>query len=878
MRCLPDPHAVVRTVAQAAFLVTTVLAACGQGWADVESVGNLGEVDRLVVRGTLQIDPEQLRQPLVQDTDLVWLARPHASREAFISAVVRKARLTLERAGFAEATVQAAVESSAGVERLVLDVVEGLRFEAGAIEVTGLPDETVARLSEFLSTGQPSRTAVPSAVERTDVRPVQLDQPVWRPNGPAPCDAVTLHQIRVAVAQFLRDEGYLSIPLPLPERRTATRSTRSRPADGPGSRRGAFEVSLKTNDDTVRLLVAVNELPPKAVLQRIELPPACRTTQRELIAYLGMKLGEPVTDRDRLAWRERLRRSGRFLKHDVEFRSDPTDPAAAVARFSLEEYPPATPLSQPLSRAEATMLRFHDWLEEAIGRGDDLVVDVERPADGDAAGGPASASLIVAPSAGLLLTAFPGSDQACGLSVSGTSASLLPAGGTGRLEVPLPSHCRLTITVGLSLMRDASASKGQPHFKHTLSAACGLACGPLSGPPSGHGSCGPDGDRGPKSSGLAIGIAIEPVACLAFVHQGSPQVRFEENTLVVDVGGATSRFDATSGMPLGMSIADCSLSLVNRRAAIGSAVEPLRAASGPNRFRSDAPVASAVAFLLSAEVAVACRHIADAAGLHGDTRAAWEKQLERAVSMVRCCRDDGGLARGDALLTQSSAGVAAGIELEPLEIPVEDEPTSAAAAKKAVTRHVAAVVWRLTEEHCGRNSWPAALVRAAACGLVGDPAMLDEMAEFMGEDAYGPLAHVTASSLVTVPLVAASLARRGQERLSTVAFHTDCRPLFTALLPLGVDRCCVSLARSVDDNTAREIGRVACGDPDLLLPLVHSLRACDSYDTAVDGLQNSLDAWWDEALRKVVAARLHAVASPRTAAVPATQDEQPQKK
>ena len=80
-------------------------------------------------------------------------------------------------------------------------------------------------------------------------------------------------------------------------------------------------------------------------------------------------------------------------------------------------------------------------------------------------------------------------------------------------------------------------------------------------------------------------------------------------------------------------------------------MEPLRAASGPNQFRSDAPIASAVACLLLAEVAVACRHNADAAGLHGDTRAGWEKQLERAVAMVRCCRDDGGLACGDALLT-----------------------------------------------------------------------------------------------------------------------------------------------------------------------------------------------------------------------------------
>jgi hypothetical protein len=216
--------------------------------------------------------------------------------------------------------------------------------------------------------------------------------------------------------------------------------------------------------------------------------------------------------------------------------------------------------------------------------------------------------------------------------------------------------------------------------------------------------------------------------------------------------------------------------------------------------------------------------------------------------------------------------------LEPLLIPRDDEPTTPAAAQKALTRQVAAVVWRLTEEHCGRTSWPAALVRAGACGLVGDPAMLDEMAEFMAADDNGPLAYVSASSLVTVPLVAASLARRGQDRLSTVAFHTDCHPLLAAFGPYGLDDCCVSLLRSVDDDAVREIGRAACGNPDLLLPLVHSLKAHDRHEDAVAGLQDALDVWWDGALRPMVAAKLDAIASLRTATAPSHADEQPLKK
>jgi hypothetical protein len=570
-----------------------------------------------------------------------------------------------------------------------------------------------------------------------------------------------------------------------------------------------------------------------------------------------------VNDHDRLAWREQLRRSGRFLRHEIEFRGDPTDPGAAVALFSLEEYPAATPLSQPLSREEATMLRFRDWIEEAICRGDDLSIDVVRPT-GDAAGAPASARLLLSPKDGLLLEALPDGDRACGLAVSHTDVSLLPAGGGGRLEISLPSRCWLTANVGLSLAREKAVGKEPPKFKRDLSIGCSV--GNVT-----------DG----KPAGVSLAMRVEPVACLSFVHENSPQVRFEDGTLVIEAAGATSRFDEESGRPLGLAVAGCEVSLQARPGAVDAAVEDLRSAAGPNMLRSEAPVASAVEFLLSGDVAADCSRIADAAGFVGDARSVWESRVGKVIDLVQRCRDDGGLERCDRLLatasTDDGAGGDSGVPSEPLDIPHEDDATSSAAAQKAIIRHAAAVVWRLTEEHCGRDSWPAALVRAGGCALVGDPALLDEMADFMTSEEHGPLAHVSASSLATVPFVAASLARRGQERLSTIAFHTDCHPLLAAVVPYGLDVCCVSLARSLDDAAAREIGRAAFGDPEILLPLVHSLKAHENHDDAVAGLQTALDSWWDESLRAVVAAKLDAIASPRTATAPGTQKEQPLK-
>jgi len=886
MICAPAPRSRSARFVHALVLAGVALLMPGWSVADDDSVGSLGETERLVVRGTTQIDAERLRQPLLHDTDIVWLSRPHAPRAAFVEMVAHKAALALERAGFAEARVDATVEASDGVERLVLDVVEGPRFAAGTIRVSGLPDDVSARLVRWLSEPPPPPDAVPRIVTRpdgttttiwvaADGRVVTPGRPAWSREGPAACDAVAGHRIQGEVARFLRDEGYVFVASAAPRRRPRKTSARTaapdRAADGNGAsaKHDVFDVALVPAGGSIDLAVSIHELPPPAVLDRIELPPGCRTTERELAAHLGIEIGKPVSDRDRRGWHDRLRRSGRFLTSDVEFRPDPSDPAAAVARFTLEEYPAAPRLSAPLSPAEETMLRFHDWLEEAIGCGDDLVLDVERatPTDGGttvptpdpATADPASARLIVAPHRGLCLTVLPDGAGACGLAVTGSTVGILPAGGEGRLEVPLPAELGLTTAVSLSLSRAPADGAAAARYLRSITFGCGLR--------SQTGSM--DGAR----PGMAITLAIEPVACLALVHEDSPRLSREADTLVIETGAVTSRFDVASGRPLGVHCGGYGLSLRRSRAAFGPAVDTLQAASGPNLLRDDVPVASAVAFLLSDEVAAATGRIADALGLPGDVRATWEQRLAGVVAALRACRDGGGLARCDTALAAAPADGGIREPLEQLDIPYEDECATAVAARKALIRHLAAVAWRLSEERCGRDSWPAALVRAGACAVTGDPAVLDEMAQFMASDDHGPLAHVSAATLATVPLLAASLARRGQERLSTVAFHTDCHPLLAAAAPYGLDTCCVALVRVLDDATAREIGRLACGDPEILLPLVHALQAHERQEDAERGLQDALDAWWDGSLREVVAKRLAEIASPRTATLPEPRTE-----
>jgi hypothetical protein len=836
--------------------------------AHAATVDALGDRAEIVIRGLETLAPEQLLEPLARDADVIWLSRPHADRDAFITTVVAKCTAALEHAGFAKPRVAATVEPVLGTERLVLEVAEGPRYLAGSVAVEGLPADLAARLVEWLVNPRPpvgARAAPERSTDGPTVRwlsadgfPVEPEPPVWPQTGPAACDAFKLHDAQTAVARFLREEGYLGIA-PVSARRGHVRPTaegrRSRPAAADAD--APFEVSLRPDGNVMDLVVTVRRLPPLARLRGIDIPAACRTTEAAVARYLEIEQGGAVTERNRIAWREKLRESARFLRHEIELRVDSENPSAVVAAFDLEEYPAVPPLGEPLSREEAAVLRCRDWLLDAMARGEDLVIDIAR----QQTGADATARLVVSPDGGLLLTALPGTSLACGAAVGNAVASLMPPGGNGRIDLPLPADCCMSATLAFELGRDKSAPAKQTSFRHTLSCGCGLAT------------------RAGLRPGIALESRIEPVACVALVHERNPHVRFEDDVLVIESGAMSCRIDQRTGRLVGLRGEGFQLSADARPGAYASETTSLRDAAGPDRLQADAPVTSALSLLLSEDVAAACGRLVAAAGFGPES--GWDASLatvERVARALKRCLDDGAAARCDGFLVEAAAQQPVATPPAPLEIPREDEPQSTAAARKALVRHVAAFVWRLSEQHCGRDSWPAAVVRAGALGLVGDMAVLDEVTQFMLHEEYGPLAHAAASLLSPVQPVSVALARRGRERLSTVAFRTDCHPLLAAVEPYGLDQVIVAVARAVDDETIREFGKVVCDDPEVLLPLARSLRTHSSHDDAVAGLQSALDACWEQGLKLLVSAQLDVVAAPRTAVAPGATDERPVKK
>lgn len=844
-------------------LVIGTLALVGLPAYGGETMGRLAHDDRLVVRGLTRIEPERLATALVADDELLLLSRPLASRKGYLAAVGEKATLALERAGFPDARATARVEAAGDGERLVVDVVEGQRYAAADIRIDGLPPDLSERLHRWLLSHRPPPGASPQAQDIggewsgtrwVDSRglPARLEDAVWSPGQPAPFDPPFLRTVRTAVARFLRDEGYLAAARIVESRS----SSRGKEADAPEPA-ASCDVAVRPDAAGATLVIAFENLPPPAALRTIEVLPGARTTAADLERTLGIGIGDRVTERDRLVWRERLRQSGRFVRHEVALRELPGGDGAdagvpgadVVATFDLEEYPAVTPLTEPLSREEAVMLSFRSWLLETLANEPDLVVSCS-PASAAGAGDPRPAwECIVSTREGACFKALPGTPEACGVAVSAEGlACFLPA-QAGSFTVPLPGRRRVTLDVSFSLSRGTTA--GRSPFERQLQATGSLEPRPRD-----------------ALAALAVTARIEPVACLSLVHEGKPTLVWEGDDLVVCANGVTARFDSRTGRLEGVDLADgASIAIDAAAGRFATVLATLRAAAGVDRALPDALVSSAVEFLTDDATHTAARRIAAAMGLEEPKLVFWQEIVTDVAGRLRRIATAGGFVAADRLAGAALDGGEDGPP--PLVIPHKNPTPPGSDPLAQLTRFTTARAWRWTDRCCGRDSWPASLARVAAFAAARDISALWELTAYMGSTRHGPLALLVAASTAPTEALAAGLARQGQTRLSAEAFRADCEPLAALLRNAGLDLPLVMLLRTVDDEEARRLGRSLAGDERLLLPLVRELRSRESDADALGSLPEAVECWWRESLGAAVSKALADRSQLKTAGKPA---------
>lgn len=814
---------------------------------DAERVGEIGRADRLVIRGLDAIDPERLRRPLANDFEVHWLARPGAQRAPFVDALARKAQRALAAAGFATAKVVPSVETIDGTEKVVLDVSAGPRFEAGEIVVNGLDDDLAARLVTFLTSPLHPTSAIPELMDRpdggtevvcrgSDGRPVGPSPAAWVAGSPVIHADELLDVVRVRVTRFLGEEGYLTIAPP------AQRSARGPVASSWNLTDAGIETAFDIADGrTAKLVVSVARLPPRSRLTRIDLPRGATTTAEEMAAFLGIELGQTVSQRDRIAWIGTLRDSGRFIRHGVELAPDLLDQEGVVATFDIDEYAPMMPLSRPLSREEETMLRGRRWLLGALEGERDLVIDcgASDPEEGSSGAFPFRATLSASDGTAIIQRLPTGDMQGCVMTPE--IVRLIAPGGVGWFDLPAPRGQRFRFRLEASVRRrpaeQVTADDPRP-FEYRMD--------------FGYDSQ----DRRPGEAGADVAIKVDPIVAMLKLHHDDPDVRWEGDVLVVDQGAANPiRVDGRTGRVLSLDYGG-GMTIEQREGGLDEA-ERLSVSVGEAKGIPNRPFTSLLRFLFvdggSAFVTSLIPGYASTEAL----RAVCADTTAIIGRVVRRCDEDDSLAALDRIVLERFTAGDDETDTAPLWLPqlgiVGDSTVGGMLATTA------AWTWRESERLLGSDAWPTAVARLASASFCGGTVLEEETTGFLEAERFGPVAHLVAALTCRNRHQAADLARRGIDRCTLESFRADVDPLLALSAAIEIDRIVSSVVRGLDEDSLRRLGEVIDGDPELLIPLARALEAAP--DARHGGLQGSLDALWQSSLGDLTARALRRIAA-----------------
>jgi len=373
------------------------------------------------------------------------------------------------------------------------------------------------------------------------------------------------------------------------------------------------------------------------------------------------------------------------------------------------------------------------------------------------------------------------------------------------------------------------------------------------------------------TAALAVTARIEPVACLALVHEGHPTLTWEGEELIVSRPDLAARFDERTGRLIALKVPGHGQMTVEAAPGrFAGDLAALRAAAGPNHTRPEALVSSGVEFFASAAMGAALGRMIEAFGV-APLVAVWRERLEAVAGNLRQTSEAGGFAAADKAVAAAMARADQEAWAPTLALPRDDRSQPETDPTTALYRMLAAKLWRWTERECGREEWPAALARVGAFAIVRDPVALIELASYTNSKRHGPVAYLAAATVAPLPSIAVSLARHGQGRLTVEAFHADCQPVLAMLACCGADRCVVALLRTLTDDEAILAGQKVLQNPQIFLPLVRDLRTRESDAAAAAALPEVLDHWWEATLQEAVSAALTARIGVLTADKPAAE-------
>ncbi|MCX6923474.1 MAG: hypothetical protein NT154_09745, partial [Verrucomicrobia bacterium] len=263
-------------------------------------------------------------------------------------------------------------------QRIRVSVTEGPRFDCGAVKVAGLEPALAEQLT--------NRLHLASTLDEPAKSPgLPCFSWPWKEGGHAPSDPASIasfeQSVVAALAELNRHQAEAQVELTFDENR--------RQAD---------------------LLIQVTKPGLVGMLDQIEVEGLRRNSREDLLAYLQLRPGMPLSGNVTNDVGRRLWDSGRFSGQLMNL-SPLTEPGRFRLDLTVFEFTNAPPLKQELTAEEKAFMKLRDWVLNWKNRPEDWVFEAQTTRNGRRA----SAEVVLGQEGLAILTRQPSATNAAAL-------------------------------------------------------------------------------------------------------------------------------------------------------------------------------------------------------------------------------------------------------------------------------------------------------------------------------------------------------------------------------------------------------------------------------------------------------------------------------
>ncbi len=312
-------------------------------------VGQLGSTKRLMFEGNQTFSADELSHALRAHGDWLLAAHPAAPLADFLNVTRISLERGYQRAGFPSVVVKEG-RLEANPDRLVYEIVEGPRYTAGTVTVSGAKSIKPELIIQKLTTAEKTATDQDKQKTNSSKKP-KIE---WQQGKPAPLDATRPGELKRAVLKIMEQHGLMQAKV-------------------------QSDIVRDDSARTAALLVKILSEGPTAILDKVEFTGLKRDSDAEVMQYLGLVPGQPFLSGRLKEIENLLLQSARYTSYKAAATPRQADQPEMNLKIDLVEMPEAPKLAVALNDNQKALLQASAWANEIFSTGsEDLLLKLSN--------------------------------------------------------------------------------------------------------------------------------------------------------------------------------------------------------------------------------------------------------------------------------------------------------------------------------------------------------------------------------------------------------------------------------------------------------------------------------------------------------------------